>query len=325
MAPGELHTLRRMVDPREALHRPIAVNDHTVIGPDGVVRIRDTGLLAADISNELGVRGRSNAEVLAQHPELDAADLEAVKAHDHAPIAFDVLLGRVLGDDPTHDDVLAAYLFLPRIVLSHHEHPNMGTPMHVRSSFEAAFSDAANVDPSFIKAIGELVFLDQVGTALDRTDRPAAAPTSMERALERFADLNERERAALYALRNALAHDFSLVNQRPGSDPRSVALRHSFRLDLDGDGPLVTLPDTPWDGDLNNVGDYNATHVNLNRLTELAAEVRACIDECYDNGSLKLARSPVETRRRYIFVHGASGDEFDQQLQADDNARWRLA
>ena len=102
-----------------------------------------------------------------------------------------------------HDDVLDAYLFVPRIRLSYHQHPSMGVPVHVRSSFEAAFTDALTSHGSWIGAIGDLVFLDQVGTALTRTDLVASDPTSLERALERFSDRRANERAAIYALRNA--------------------------------------------------------------------------------------------------------------------------
>lgn len=306
----------------EALRRPVPV-ERIAYDADGRPRIRDTGIDAVDVSNELGVDHLSEDEVLRRHPELEPADLDAIRAHDAAPIAFHDLLNRVLGPEPTHDDVLAAYLFLPRIMLSYHEHPNAGTPMRVRSSFEASFTDAGNVDPSFIKAVGELVFLDHVGKALKRDDQEAITRpwklSSVERALERFTDLSEAERAVLWALRNALAHDFSLVNQRTDNTPRDIALRHSFRLDLDGDGPLVTFPDTPWDGTSDNPP---ATHVNLKRLTELAAEVRARIFQCYDDGTLRLGFSPQQMRRRYIFVHGASSAEFDTHLQADENARW---
>jgi uncharacterized protein (DUF433 family) len=300
-----------------ALQRPIAVEG--IVYEDGRPCIRDTGICAGDVSFALGAEGLTDEQLLERYAELEPSDLEAVHQHGSLPVEFDRLLDRVVGPCPSGDDLLDAYLFLPRIKLSYHEHTNMGVPVRVRSSFEAAFTDAANAHGSWIGAIGDLVFLDQVGTALTRTDVNAQDPSSIERALGRFSDLEAKERAAIYALRNALAHDFSLVNNPSGNRPRDADLRHAFNLELDGASPLIVLPDRPWDG---NPSTVNVTHVNLARLAELTAGVRQRIFECYANGVLTLALSPEETRRRYIFTHGATIEEFNEQQNADQRVRW---
>lgn len=306
-----------MTGRERTLQLPIAVEG--IVYEGGRPRIRDTGICAGDVSFALGPEGLTDEQVLERYAELEPTDLEAVRQHGSVPVEFDRLLDRVLGAHPSGHDLLDAYLFLPRIKLSYHEHPNMGVPIRVRSSFEAAFTDAANARGSWIGAIGDLVFLDQVGTALTRTDANAHDPSSIERALERFSDLDAKERAAIYALRNALAHDFSLVNNPSRNKPRDADLRHAFNLELDGASPLIVLPDPPWDG---NPSTVNVTHVNLARLAELTAEVRQRIFACYAKGVLALALSPEETRRRYIFTHGASIEDFDEQQNADQRVRW---
>lgn len=216
---------------------------------------------------------------------------------------------------------------LPRVVLSYHEHPNMGVPMKVRSSFEAAFSDAmAAVEAGvvWLSAIGLLCFLDEVGTAVRRVDRPdldGTRPSSVEQALARFTELDEAERAALYALRCALAHDYSLVNMADRqSAARTALLRHAFSLTNDPDDEsLIVLPDTPWDGNLNQVVE---TKVNLASLVAVARRCRDRVLELHRAGLVALALSPVETRRRYVFTHGASIEEFDARRRADEQAKW---
>jgi hypothetical protein len=111
--------------------------------------------------------------------------------------------------------------------------------MKVRSSLEAACTDASLSDGAWLATIGFLVLFDQIGTALERTDRPTQGGSSVELALEhtdrptqggscvelaleRFSGVQEAECAGLYALRCALAHDFSLVNL-----PAATPCRHS--------------------------------------------------------------------------------------------------
>lgn len=310
MERGSASTLPPVPVTLDELLRPVST-ERLPVGGDGVTRIRNTRILAADIAFELGPERRSNDEVLALHAELDADDLDAVRAHNHAPLNFDVLIERVVGPMPSHDDVLAAYLFLPRVFRGY----------RVRSSFEAAYTDADNARGSWIGAIGDLVWLDQIGTALTRTNRTSSAPTSLERALELFSPgRSVKQRAALYALRNALAHDFSLVNPRNGNTPRDIALRHSFNLEFEADGPLIRFPRKPWDGDWNA---FNPTGVNLARLATVTAKMRDTIYRCYRQGTLQLALAPEIARRRFIFTHGPLPEEVMQQVQADDAARWR--
>jgi uncharacterized protein (DUF433 family) len=308
----------------QELHRPVPPTGIT-LDANSVPRIRDTGIDAAAIAVELGPDRLSDEEVLSRHPDLYPADLEAVKAHNTSRVQFDVLLDRVFTrPQPSPADVLDVYLFAPRIVPSYRKHENMAVPMKVRSSFEAANTDMANVEPSWIKAIGCLVFLDHIGGALKRTDVRASSSTSnLERTLERFSELTPDEAAGIYALRNSLVHGFCLVNRpkqtKTASEaPRRRQMVHAFHANLDP-GPLIEFPEPRWDGDVNSI---RPTTVSFAALTDLVEHVRARIFECYDDRTLKLRLSAAETRRDFIFVHGASMDEFQAQQQADDNARW---
>lgn len=320
--------LIRMSDMQHALRRPVTVERITIDpAAGGQPRLRDTDVLVADLVFELGPEALSDEDVLVRHPELEEGDLHAVRVYAdevRTPLELDVLLRRVFGADPTHDDVLAAYLSMPRIVMGYHEHAHLGVPMKVRSSFEAVSTDAASARGTWLAALGDLVFLDQVGTALTRTDHEDISRkwkiSSPERALERFSDLAERERAALYALRNALGHDFSLVNRPDTShSERREQLQHAFVLHHDAQRPLIEFPDTMWDGEPMAVHE---TYVHLGHLTELTDRVRARIFEVYDSGNLRLVESAEETRRRYFFTHEALTAEWEDQRRTDNRARW---
>ena len=104
------------------------------------------------------------------------------------------------------------------------------------------------------------------------------------------------------------------------SAARVVLLRHAFSLTNDPDDEtLIVLPDKPWDGNLNRVVE---TKVNLAALVAVARRCRDRVLELHRSGLIALALSAVETRRRYVFTHGASIEEFDAQRRADEQAKW---
>lgn len=102
---------------RSTLQLPIEV-EGIVYGIGGRPMLRDSGLAAADVADELGIERLTGNAVLKRHPELTPADITAVFALSKQPIEFDHLITRVLGPEPTVEDVLAAYQFLPRIIPS---------------------------------------------------------------------------------------------------------------------------------------------------------------------------------------------------------------
>jgi hypothetical protein len=84
---------------------------------------------------------------------------------------------------------------------------------------------------AWIGALGYLSLLDQLGTAVARPSRPNSIHSNgILRALLAFADLDHDQREAVVALRNAFAHDYSLVSidARPGKSGRT----HRFSLNM---------------------------------------------------------------------------------------------
>jgi len=209
------------------------------------------------------------------------------------------------GSEPASEDVLRLLVESPTDVSIADPHAPMPIKMKVRSSIEAAYTDAMNASnggTSWIGALGHLAYLDAVGGALNVTGRETSSQTSLERALELFSDLDERHRACVYALRCCLIHDFSLANL-PAGNSRPNLLRQHFRLwPARQLNELIQFSDPPWDGDLMKLV---YTDLDLGRLSDLAASVHQRMQESYQTGNLSLRKSALATKCFYLFAHPA--------------------
>ena len=157
---------------------------------------------------------------------------------------------------------------------------------------------SAEHSASWLAAIGYLCWFDQVGTAivLDGKLNPGS---SFLGALDRFSDLDEREREALYALRSSLAHDFSLINSKVAS-PRNPLRWHCFQLDP-FDHPIF-FPPTPWDGVTYPPPE---TVVGLMWISDLAERVKAGVLQCWRDGRLSPGDAPGVALARFSFGYVA--------------------
>ena len=156
--------------------------------------------------------------------------------------------------------------------------PNNG--VHIFSGFAAALRDAreatgrkpangvkTNQDKigSWLGAIGYLCLLDQIGSCFRPSNANRVNGNSIKKALKYFTDLSEKEINAIYALRCAFAHDFSLYN----INHRKPELTHQFAVGIGGSMTTVILPKEQWDGDYSNRTPENKTIINLEALGDL--------------------------------------------------------
>lgn len=212
------------------------------------------------------------------------------------------LAATVLNQDhpePDPADLLRLYLELPVTA------PRRGQQVRFRSSFEASFTDAeaaSDAGRSWIGAIGHLCYLDQLGSALRLKGQTPIGPSAVELALEQFSSLDGPERAALYALRCCLAHDYSLANPRGPSDPRQQLLQHRFELFIRCKlEEVVALPAAPWDG--KSLDRSAHTSVDLGQLQRLARLVRQRVLNAHAGDDLELNGDPVAFRAKFFFTH----------------------
>lgn len=174
--------------------------------------------------------------------------------------------------------------------MAHLSYRHATEEVHLYSSFAAALRDARTVtgrdldtgrigDPnmsgSWLGSLGYMVLLDQIGKSF----RPVGSPVSREprafiRALHYFSQIeDDRQIDALYALRCAFAHDFSLSNV---GEPRFT---HHFRVGANHYHSLVVLPSQPWNGHRTTKRDYTRTYINLWALSD---EVEAACQKLFD-------------------------------------------
>ena len=150
---------------------------------------------------------------------------------------------------------------------------------------------------SWLGAIGYMVILDQIGNCF----RPRTRPNfhnlnSIQKALRYFTHLGHLRINAIYALRCALAHDYSLCNYH-----KDQSLQHRFVVTQGEIPPLVKLPRVPWDGDILKNERRNVTVVNLEKLGDLVETIyRRLIDLHKHNGlEISLKGGPNELLQRY--------------------------
>jgi hypothetical protein len=118
---------------------------------------------------------------------------------------------------------------------------------------------------SWLGAMGYMALLDQIGSCFKPREESVQQGNTIRTALKYFSNLSDDEIDALYALRCAFAHDYSLYNI-PSNRRRS--LQHQFAVGV-GAGPIVSFPKMPWDGDYNNKTAENETVINLEAFGDL--------------------------------------------------------
>lgn len=148
-----------------------------------------------------------------------------------------------------------------------------------------------------VPTLATFAVLDQIGSTYERKRRPEIRDpnvNSIKRCLHFFTSraYNDDEVKALYAFRNAMMHDASMVNTgREGNGPY-------YRFAFDKDQPtLIQLPATPWDG---KWGSAPQTTINREKLHELAFEVQKSVRQAFETNELVVKIEKEELYDRYL-------------------------
>lgn len=153
---------------------------------------------------------------------------------------------------------------------------------------------------SWVGALGYLSLLDLVGTCFTKKglkQQPADEIAPFINALKAFGGLTRDEISALYALRCAFAHDFSLYNIHP----KKPELTHYFQLLVDTDAPLVQSAKKPWDGNYRHTPLECATAVGLSRIGDLVEDIYVTLKQLAKSRDLEilLPGGAMELNDRY--------------------------
>jgi hypothetical protein len=154
---------------------------------------------------------------------------------------------------------------------------------------------------NWLGAIGYMALLDQIGTCFKPKGATEITGNTIKKTLGYFTSISEIEIDALYALRCAFAHDFSLynVNKTPTS------LTHRFNVGVLSGKPLVKLPQEQWDGNYEKSSDKYKTIISLDAFYSLSEQVYANLLELWNKDELEIVLSggSDELLQRYSFEH----------------------
>lgn len=198
-------------------------------------------------------------------------------------------------------------------------HPQQASGFRIVSGFVKALEDVRRVtgrdaatgsvlpatdgivSGSWIGAIGYMCLIDQIGSSFKpRAITALNEPRSFCKALKYFSSLSENEILALYALRNAFAHDYSLYNV----NQKEPLLTHRFKVSAGLDPKIVTLPTMQWDGTEAGKRSNNETAINLRAFGNAVESICAEICRSASTGDLEiiLPGGSDELISRYAFM-----------------------
>jgi hypothetical protein len=147
-----------------------------------------------------------------------------------------------------------------------------------------------------------ITILDQIGKCYRPKSKPKIENgSSIIKALTYFTTLTEDEINAIYALRNAFFHDFSLLN----INKDKPKFQHVFSVEGHPTNSLITLPKVNWDGQIDTRTSDTATRINLKALGDLVEDVYKKLLVLEKDGELilDLPGGEHELVNRYTFGH----------------------
>jgi hypothetical protein len=159
--------------------------------------------------------------------------------------------------------------------------------------------DSVGKHGSWLGAVGYFALLDQIGKCFKPRGAPRVRGNAIRQALKHFSSLRDQEIDALYALRCAFAHDYSLINVKP----KQASLTHIFAV---GQGAMPSVPSLPakrWNGSLTGVDPSCQTVVSLEAFGDLVEDVVNQVRGAASRGDLEilLPGGSDELVRRYFF------------------------
>jgi hypothetical protein len=181
---------------------------------------------------------------------------------------------------------------------------------------------------SWLGLSGYLMLLDHIGHCLEPRS-PKVSPKSdgkipeFQTALWQFSsELSWTEIQALYALRCAIFHGYSLYNFKTDRPE----LCHYFTLTDDKRAPLLKLPPQPWDGDFSqSVSEKFMTVVNVEKVGDLVEGINKQLFDLAKVTELRVAKhfeGGLAAFRMMLYFTHSGGWAFDRMrglVKVDDS------
>lgn len=155
---------------------------------------------------------------------------------------------------------------------------------------ETKHSSLSEYGGKLLPLLGALSAMDQYGTCYD-TIPPAFPPglankSSIIKSAHNFLNIlvNTSDSDALYALRNSLMHQSSLISVGTQKTPK----HYWFEID-NTIKALFNHAEIAWDGQFNTRNSKNRTKVNASKVLDLALSLTTILKEKHENKELELA------------------------------------
>ena len=144
-------------------------------------------------------------------------------------------------------------------------------------------------------ALAYMVLIDHIGIFLSKVTGGNTDRIKFVKALKDFTNLSNPHIYALYALRCAFAHQYSLINVGKGHN--AALLHHQFNVHR-GE-LLIALPPFPWNGIRTEATNNLITSISLKKLGDLVEEIHKTLlimaseNQLKDDGELIFIHYPV--------------------------------
>jgi hypothetical protein len=144
-----------------------------------------------------------------------------------------------------------------------------------------------------------LIILDQLGKCYKPKGFPDyTEKNSIQRCLKYYTHLSDEEIDAIYALRNALLHDYSISN----CNSKRPSLQHHFTLLGFRLPNLMGLPTKIWDGNIETKSKENVTYISLPTFGDMVESIwNSTLNLHRHNDLVVILKGGVsEIRTRYL-------------------------
>lgn len=151
---------------------------------------------------------------------------------------------------------------------------------------------------SWIGALGYMILLDHVGKIVKIKNEKDQKLNPFLKSLYNFSDLNKQQIYALYSLRCAFAHDYSLFNIPKRDDKEKELKCHWFSVSQGENDRFITFPSKRWDGNFENA--KSVTTINLEKLCDLVELINKKIKEKIENNDDSLH---IEIKKLFFIMY----------------------
>lgn len=154
---------------------------------------------------------------------------------------------------------------------------------------------------SFIGIINYLLILDMIGSIFTLKKFKTEKENTIYKALKQFSkNINEKDIFTIIALRNSLAHNYSLANI-PKSEKENDIKLHHFVIKNSLTEETIRQ-NNKWDGKYNSKQDSNSTEIGAENIMVLIEKVISNLKNEVEKDNVEINFSIDELKMRFTII-----------------------